>query len=544
MVYNPDVTQRGNSPHRLFSLPTTFLLLTQSMEQTDIGQSPCLPLELIQLVLSCLTPRHLLDASQVCHSWSTIARRFLHRHVDIRSNRQLSRWIAALSSATLAQRRLVRSVTIHPQVHLDLTDGRIIDLCPWVESFDFGSVEACDLNTMLGKRRHIHPVPWRFLRRLSAYHSHPSTIAQHRPRLTHLMCSFDDLQHGGRFNYLVDLHVSFGFMAVEVATALERMHASTPVLRSLKIHAHSLIHNPLNGTKKSCPLSTLTSLAFYGLTSLDPGCYGYLLHKYPNVTSLHLGFGLDEFYLPTNRPPQRLMDLIAHYTHLDRLAVHFQGANEHVKYLWPRKALARWMSTCGVRHLDVVYERQTYEQDMLGLAAALMKHSLLTLTLNLYNPQSIVDTLVGRRSLETLCLKGYPGFHLDMACLPPQLRVLDLTLATVTTCHEMPNLHQLRLTSTKVVGGQWIMPSKALSLKSVVVESSHSCWDVSSGLEIVKMDQVFLGAHPLQWLKIHEKTADRDTWYNAHGKSKNHMHHGMFSLEIRCRFVEEVVFSH
>jgi hypothetical protein len=358
------------------------------------------------------------------------------------------------------------------------------------------------------------------------------------------MCSFDDLQHGGVFHHLVDLNISFGFMAVDAATALERVHASTPVLRSFKIHAHSLTHSRSNDTKKPYPLSTLTSLAFYGLTSLDPGCYGYLLHKYPNVTSLHLGFTSDEFYIPTDRPPQRLMDLIAHYTHLDRLAVHFQGANEHVEHLWPRDALARWMPTCGVRHLDVTYERQTYEQDMLGLAAALMKHPLLTLTLNLYNPQSIVDALVCRQSLETLCLKGYPGFHLDMACLPPQLRVLDLTFATMTTCHVMPNLQQLRLTSSKVVGGQWIMPSKVLSLKDVVVESSHTCWDVSSGLETVKIDQVSLGAHPIHWLKIHEKTADRDTWYNAHGKSDDDYHHGMASLEIRCRFVEDVVFRY
>jgi hypothetical protein len=355
------------------------------------------------------------------------------------------------------------------------------------------------------------------------------------------MCSFDDLQHGGLFHHLVDLDVSFGFMAVDVATVLEKVHESTPVLQSFKIHAHSLTHSPLNDMKKPSPLRTLTSLAFYGLASLDPGCYGYLLHKYPNVSSLHLGFAFDEFYIPTDKPPQRLMDLIAHYTHLDRLAVYFQGANEHVKQLWPRDALAQWIPTSGVRHLDVVYERQTHEQDMLGLA--LMELPLRTLALNVYSPQSIVDALAWRQSLENLCLKGYPGFSLDMACLPPQLRVLDLTFATVTTCPGMPNLQQLRLTSSKVVGEQWVMPLKVLCLKDVVVGSSHTCWDVSSGLGKVKIDQVSLGAHPIHWLKIHEKTADRDTWYNAHGKSNDGPHHGMASLELRCRFVEDVLFS-
>ncbi|ORZ25836.1 hypothetical protein BCR42DRAFT_401028 [Absidia repens] len=450
------------------------------MHTTFTTPNTSLPLELVELVLSYLPPRHLIHSALVCHSWALLARRQLNQDVYIHSNRQYTRWLETLETACIQYRRIVRKVVVHPQVHLDLSDLQLLRLCPWIESFDistkspkdrYNSPQKLDINDIIGRRNRYPQLlyNWRYLKRLHGYHSDPSTVWAPllHSQLTSLVCSYDDIcmlsttseksvlpylsfsavlsQPSCVFSGLLELDMTFGFMDVPVTT-LEMIHTICPVLETLKLHVQSM-HGTTNSSQLTAihaddcllaasPVNNLKSLKLYDMVHFDPGCYSYLLHKYPLLNTLHLGFAFDEFYTselvrPTaddeyddsdlcaylQKSRSDLFELISGYGCLTRLEIHLQGANEYVSSLWPSEKMKEWMQgnnkrndsgngdlmetakrTCRLQHLEMTYQRQSAEHstDILGLDGIINswvgQHQLHTLLLDVYN-NSVADAL-------------------------------------------------------------------------------------------------------------------------------------------------------
>ncbi|CAO3599974.1 unnamed protein product [Absidia cylindrospora] len=551
---------------------------------------------------------------------------------------------------------MVRKVVIHPQVHLDLSDLQLLRLCPWVESFDIGikspkdwynnRSQKLDINDIIGRRSRYPQLlhNWRYLKRLHGYHSDPSTVWAPllHSQLTSLVCSYDDICISSTtlekpmlpfilsqplcvFSGLLELDMTFGFLDVP-ATTLEMIHTICPVLETLKLHVQSL-HGTANSASSvdKClvdvsPVYNVKSLKLYDMVHFDPGCYSYLLHKYPLLDTLHLGFAFDEFY--ASRPDDDgggdlcaylqksrsdLFELISGYRCLTRLEIHLQGANEYVSSLWPSEKMKEWMQgnnsgdgrrkmaqrTCGLRHLEMTYQRQSDSNDILGLDGMINswvgQHQLHTLLLDVYN-SSITDSLgqlqqhdeqhslqstlnvflysnglrtALSRGLTTICIKCFPGFDVSLTCLLdglPGLRILDLTFANLinrkrdqspSSCSSY-GLQQLVLESTNVKDTDNLMDliqNRCQQLTTIcfenvmldnsagmttIEESKMRVWDLSDrGLKHVWFKYLSFGSqgsNTVNRLKLHETTANRFTWYNTSMAQGTHGSSKPFSL--------------